>query len=279
MLVPSLVAATVLVATGSGGDVLLAASAAGGSTVMQLLLLAPLIVLGLRGRIMADGRQHRRDLALFAGLLALYLFTLSLPRLPGTEETLFPWAVKLLNIFWALLLVFWWRRLRPAEVGLRWPTRADLRWGPVPTLLSVAIVALLASLTALSPGSPRDATLEAVLFQWTMPGFEEELVMRGVLLALLAGALGGRRWRLGGVSFGWDLVVVTLLFGALHGFTLISTDDGSLDLLVDPVMFIVTGLLGFWLGWIRLRADSLVPAMLAHNAVNGMSAIVAVLVS
>jgi uncharacterized protein len=278
VLVPSLAAATVLVATGSGDDVVLAAIAAGGSVTIQLLLVAPLIVIGLRGRSTIEHEKRRRAVVLFAGLLVLYFFTLLLPRLPGTEDTLFPWGVKALNITWALLLVFWWRRLRPADIGLRWPTRADLTWGPIPIVLSIGIIALLAGLTALSPGSPRGATSEAVLYQWTMPGFEEDLVMRGILLALLAGALGGRRWRLGGVSFGWDLVVISVLFGAFHGLTF-TVLDGSIDFIADPVQFIGTGLIGFWLGWIRLRTDSLFPAMLAHNAVNGVSAVVAVIVT
>jgi membrane protease YdiL (CAAX protease family) len=104
--------------------------------------------------------------------------------------------------------------------------------------------------------------LETRLFQWTMPGLDEELVYRGVLLLMLNEALRGRVQALG-APMGWAAVITTLLFGLIHT---VSFENGALEYGL-PVSQIIGG---FVLVWMRERTGSLVLPILAHNTVNGI---------
>lgn len=96
-----------------------------------------------------------------------------------------------------------------------------------------------------------------------MPGLDEDLLHRGVLLLLLHRALTGRRptW---GSKVGWAVPITCLLFGLAHGLFVTS----GWKVIFDPANIVLTGLLGLVLVWIRIRWASLWPPILAHNAIN-----------
>ncbi|MEM6948094.1 MAG: CPBP family intramembrane glutamate endopeptidase, partial [Pseudomonadota bacterium] len=60
------------------------------------------------------------------------------------------------------------------------------------------------------------SNLEAKIFQWTMPGLDEELLYRGVLLLMLNEALRSRVTVLG-ARMGWAALITSILFGAVNG--------------------------------------------------------------
>src|SRR5690606_186112 len=97
----------------------------------------------------------------------------------------------------------------------------------------------------------------------TMPGIEEELFYRGVLLLALDQAFRAR-WRVLGVSIGWGGVLSSVAFGLIHAFAY-RAGDASFDLST----FLMTGGPAVLLLWLRVRTGSLVAPVLAHNLVNG----------
>jgi len=109
---------------------------------------------------------------------------------------------------------------------------------------------------------------EDVAFQLTMPGLEEELFYRGMLLFALDQAFRGRK-RLLGVDWGWGAVLSCLLFGMTHAF---GYSDGAFSF--DPITMALTAIPSLIAVWLRLRTGSLLLPVLLHNIGNTLSLIV-----
>lgn len=109
------------------------------------------------------------------------------------------------------------------------------------------------------------AGAEAVAFQMTMPGFEEEPFYRGILLLALDQAFKGRQ-RLLGVEWGWGAVLSCFLFGIGHAF---GFSDGEFSF--DAMTMALTAVPSFIGVWLRLRTGSLLLPILLHNFGNSLS--------
>lgn len=104
---------------------------------------------------------------------------------------------------------------------------------------------------------------DTIAFQWTMPGIEEELFYRGLLLLALNQALdGARRGPFAGI--GWGGVLSSVAFGLGHA---LFWRDGGLSF--DPLAMVLTGGPALLLVWFRARTGSLLLPVLAHNVANG----------
>ncbi len=95
----------------------------------------------------------------------------------------------------------------------------------------------------------------------------EELGWRGYLQTKLL-PLGERR----------ALIITGLVWGFWHAPIIAAGYNYGLNYPAAPwlgilMMMLVTSLLSLYFGWLRLRGDSLWPAVFAHGSVNGMSAI------
>lgn len=155
-------------------------------------------------------------------------------------------------------------------IGTRTVSLADmgitLRRRPgslLPAILATALMAgALVGLNVLVADG-RELGAEHLLYQSTMPGLDEELFFRGLLLAVLARAVTSGHRSILGAPISWAGVVVTVLFGLGHS---LFWNAGSI--VFDAPSFIVTGTLGLGLLWIRERTGSVIPALLAHNFIN-----------
>jgi uncharacterized protein len=96
-----------------------------------------------------------------------------------------------------------------------------------------------------------------------MPGIEEELFYRGVLLLTLDEAFRARR-RLLGIEIGWGGVLSCVAFGLIHAM---AYRDGAVSF--EWAAFLMTGAPALVLLWLRERTGSLLAPVLAHNVVNG----------
>ena len=112
-------------------------------------------------------------------------------------------------------------------------------------------------------GKPDD--LETIVFQWTMPGLDEELFYRGVLLLAMNEAFAPRVNILG-ARIGYGGLLTSVLFGLAHG---VSYGAGGFSF--DPMFFALTGGPSLLLLWLREKTGSLVLSVIAHNIANGAS--------
>lgn len=192
---------------------------------------------------------------------------LSLPRVGPFDELAWNWQNKVLWLLALTVTVAVWRQLTWRQVGVRIPDPGW--WRPVMGVVVGAVVVQAVT----GPMGQLDPTAETLAYQALIPGLDEELLFRGVLLVLLDRALVGRRAMWGG-HVGWGVPITTLLFGLVHGLAL----EPGFGVSVDPASIVATGFIGAILVWVRVRTDSLLPAILLHNAINS-SVVVATMLS
>ena len=101
--------------------------------------------------------------------------------------------------------------------------------------------------------------VETLLFQLLMPGIDEEIMYRGVLLGLMCSTLRG-----GGEPLRTPAVIINgILFGLAHS---LAFRNGGVAFSVVP--FIAASLAGYALSYIGLRTRSIFIPMLAHALCN-----------
>lgn len=129
--------------------------------------------------------------------------------------------------------------------------------------VSLLYVAFFVALALAFPNQA--ASAETVAFQLTMPGLEEEVFYRGVLLLMLGRAFTARLSFLG-VEWHWGTLLSCMLFGLAHAF---SFSDGVFAF--DPLTMALTGgpsVIGVWL---VLRTGSVLMPLLLHNFGNAIT--------
>ena len=121
------------------------------------------------------------------------------------------------------------------------------------------VVAIIAISILGGIANDKDFNIETLLFQISMPGIDEEIMYRGVLLGLMCSALrvGGAAWRTPAI------MINAILFGLVHS---LSFSDGALQF--NSVNFIWTYLLGYGFGYITIKTQSILLPMLTHNLYN-----------
>lgn len=159
----------------------------------------------------------------------------------------------------AALPAFSWRRsgLTLDQAPGRWKTALTV---------AVAYAGLFLALALIFPNE--NVSKEAVAFQLTMPGLEEEPFYRGVLLVALANAFSGRV-RFLGVDWGLGAVLSCALFGLAHAF---GFSDGRFSF--DLMTMALTGLPSLIAVWLVLRTRSLLLPIVMHNFGNAIMLLV-----
>lgn len=181
-------------------------------------------------------------------------------------HTQWNWFGKCLSILFVCLVLTCSPWLRN-NVGLRW------RQATGSSRLSIGCLFLFLA-CGIAMGflmRPKEFSIETLLFQATIPGLDEELMFRGVLLALLERAFGRspvncRR------TFGFAGVIVSVIFGLGHA---ISYNDSGLQF--SAVAFCITGMFAAIVALVRIRSGSLVWPIVLHNAWNSSIFAVAML--
>lgn len=160
-----------------------------------------------------------------------------------------------LSLMVAGLPLLGWRR-----TGL---TLAQDRKGlPGALILSGLLFALFVGLALYFPGEGFDA--DSLAFQLTMPGLDEELFYRGVLLLTLNEAFG-RPIRVFGAPMGWGSVLSSLAFGLAHA---LGYSDGAFTF--DALLMATTGVSALLLVWLKEKTGSLLLPILMHNFGNAV---------
>ena len=96
------------------------------------------------------------------------------------------------------------------------------------------------------------------MYQATMPGIDEE-IWRAIVIGLCCVIIGHEKYKFGHPSV-W---LSTFLFAIGHS---VSLSNWEFQFFADA--FIVSGLLGYLLGWMTYTSRSLIPALILHNLIN-----------
>lgn len=124
------------------------------------------------------------------------------------------------------------------------------------------LVILYSVLAWFMGGGGADADAETLAFQSTLPGIEEEIFYRGVLLLAMDKAFTARV-TIAGARIGWSLPLNALLFGLVHG---LSWSDGAWSF--DALSFWLPLIGTIPVVWLREKTGSVLLPILLHNYVN-----------
>lgn len=230
--------------------------------VLVLGQIGVIAVLGLVGALI---RRKSFNLSWFLGALLLYaiyeaLLTRGfylLPNLPTDAH--WNWLGKILAMAGTLAIA-----ASPlfgfARVGITLRQNEGLRM-PLAVLAVFAVLfTYLAFIDGEGPGDP-----ETIAFQWTMPGIDEEMFYRGILLLAMNEAFR-TRLTVFGAPIGYGGLLTSVLFGLAHAM---SFERGGFEF--DLMTFAVTCVPSLLLLWLRERTGSVALPVIAHNMANGIS--------
>lgn len=219
---------------------------------------------GLLGALAARGRIKWVWLLAVLPLMAAYdaLLTRGYGHIPlSFGQSDWNWEGKLLAIALSLAVAtaLGWRK-----VGLT--LKQDRAGLPGALILCGILGALFLGLGLYFPGE--GFTADSLAFQLTMPGLDEELFYRGVLLLMLNEAFGKPLTVLG-ARMGWGAVVSSFAFGLTHA---LGYDDGAFTF--DAMLMATTGLPALLLVWLKEKTGSLLLPVIMHNFANSISMLV-----
>lgn len=170
------------------------------------------------------------------------------------------WQGKILALLATLIIAslpaFGWRRS-----GLTLVQAAGSLKSAIPVVL--LYIAFFTGLALAFPSQPANA--DTIAFQLTMPGLEEEVFYRGVLLFALDRAFLDRK-RFLGVEWGWGALLSCVLFGLAHAF---GVSDGQVSF--DPLTMMLTGVPSVIGVWLVLRTRSVLLPVVLHNFGNAIT--------
>ena len=231
-------------------------------SIVPLLPLLPLTIFMVK-----DNRQAK-TVGLFSLIFFFYQIILKLPIEIKELQVIqgqWNWTGKLFGIVFGLLSYLSLRHKLSPFTFLQF--RQEAKSLKI-TLLLTTIITCVSFFAYFDTSKPFD--IETLLYQLTMPGFDEEIMFRGVLLGLLLNCFKDKII-IGGKGFGNPSVLfIGLLFGLAHGF--IVTDNLSVSF--EPYPFIWTFILGYIWSWITVESKSILQPILSHNMTNFITNII-----
>jgi len=226
------------------------------------VLVVPTILMVIGFRLY--GRKVKLAPLLWSGFAFLVYFLLLRSRgvIPNPEfmdELTLNWFGKTLSLAGTIAMLYFLPRVGFQAAGLTWKQN---KGSVSPVIWIGGLVLLFTTVGAVLVTPSPNTSLENLLWQATMPGLDEELFMRGLVLLLFHQAFG-KGLNVMGADTGWGFWLAVAIFGLIHGVTV---QDG--ELAVNFGAIVGTGLTGFVLTWMRERTGSLVIPILFHNLSN-----------
>ncbi|MGN6514769.1 MAG: CPBP family intramembrane glutamic endopeptidase, partial [Rhizomicrobium sp.] len=153
------------------------------------------------------------------------------------------------------------KRFTARDVGLT--LRQAPGTGRAILFVMIPYLIVMSVLTAMWFGEPKPQSAETIWYEATMPGLAEELLWRGLLLAVLD-RMFAARFRLWKAEIGYGAIALTLVFALVHGLHF----GKDFAIQTDWLNALMAGVTGFVLVWLRLRTRSLALPVVLHNATN-----------
>ncbi len=103
-----------------------------------------------------------------------------------------------------------------------------------------------------------------------MPGINEEIAFRGIMLGLLLKTLKDKILVFKIPFISPPILVTSILFGLAHGFSL--SKSYEIEFYLEP--FLRTTIYGIIWAWITIKSGSILLALLSHNLNNGVGKLI-----
>lgn len=227
---------------------------------IQLLVIIPLIAVAL----------NRYDYKWkYLLLLALYYFLYTsllsvpnwFPELRIIDLAYWNWSGKIYAITGSLVFYFQFRKLFTTHNYITLKRKNN----SINIILVITIVVFLGAIAwTFFSIKKSDERFEMFLFQFTMPGLDEELAYRGIILGLLSNSLKPKI-HIGPVNLGNPALLITsILFGLSHSIHI----DNNWSFHHNWFEFVNVFAVGLFLGWITIKSGNILMSILMHNLIN-----------
>jgi membrane protease YdiL (CAAX protease family) len=141
-----------------------------------------------------------------------------------------------------------------------------------PNLILILLLVVITVIYTRFFGDHSEFTIETLLFQ-LLPGIEEEIVFRGLMLGLLLSIMKDKVV-IGNMNIGYPSIYTTsILFGLAHGLSF--NELWQIDFNLGYCF--ITFLYGTVWGWMTLKSGSILLPIIAHNLLNISITLVAIL--
>ncbi len=225
-------------------------------SILPILVLFPIIT------YLAKEHTQVKTLIIFTLIFLVYQILIKLPTVIQDVQIIhskWNWTGKMYSITFGLLVYYSIREyLKPFDfIRLRQEAISFNK-----TLLVASIPVFLALFSFFGP--PRVYDFETLLYESTMPGIDEEIIFRAILLGIMLTTLKER------ISFfnlsivNHSLILNGLLFGLAHGLHV--TEDFGIKF--DYGQGIGTFFYGYLFSWITIQSKSIFIGTISHNLGN-----------
>jgi len=223
---------------------------------MQFVVILPFLFFGKAKFTKTD----YRFLGIFAIMFLLWsVLTNGLASIIVNEHQTWNWIGKIAGLLLGVFFVYRNKLISKSEIG--WTIRFNKgTLMPVIYTLLLVLLARLIIYLSFERVNP-DFDLETLVFQGTLSGLCDEVLFRGILLALLNRVFQAKE-DLAGYTLSFGILISSLLYGLSQGFIL---HDGF-HLQINLIRICFGFIAGLIAALLKERSGSLVPAVLFHNA-------------
>jgi membrane protease YdiL (CAAX protease family) len=210
---------------------------------------------------MEKSRINFHRVLIFSFCLISYSIFLLLPSFYNNLRFIhgsWNWNGKLYASIWAIICYYLFRRffIENDFFSIK-QERKNIKITLIVSMIAVFITSIYSFLFA----DKLEFDIETLLFQLTMPGIDEEILFRCILLGILISCL---KEKLFFSNKHLAILLVSILFCNGHSLFL----DSSYSLSFSIEDFIITGLMSYVLGWISVKSKSIFIPILVHNISN-----------
>lgn len=239
--------------------------------LIWILMILPIIII-------AFIKSEKGQLKYLGFFILYFLFDCYIQQLSREYLSLdffglkFTWIGKVLSLVTSLVIVYSVSKSDRLEIGFTTKTNSkkQVKFGLL-FFFALLLFDFIFKMVLFPKGAQFD--LETFAFQATMPGLTEELAFRGISLWLLDKVFLPK-WTFKGVKFGWGFLIVTVLFGIIHGVVLTSNYVFKFDLMTIVYLTLISSV---GVGILRKFSGNLIYSILGHNTINMMNAIIRIL--
>lgn len=224
-------------------------------SILHLVFVLPLISLFLR-------KYSKENIIRVMAFIFIYVVDEILLNIPKIYPSLivitgnWNWTGKLFSIIFGLSCYFLFKYLfREHDF---FSLKQD-RVGVKQALIVSVVVILLATIIWFVFGHS-EFDIETLAFQLTLPGIDEEILYRGILLGLLMSGLKENVKFIGNPS----ILISSILFGIMHALKLNEHLSPNFNL----IYFLQTGLAGYAWGYVAVKSKSVLLPVFSHNLSN-----------
>lgn len=198
------------------------------------------------------GILHSSLYHIFYVILIYLPITLSFLSIPGSSMN---WSGKILGIIFSVAVFL---KVKNNSIFLDYLTAFKMgkAWKRI-LIVGGITVAVMCLLTITFSGN-KEPNIEKLIYQLIIPGLDEE-IWRGLLFGFLVLILKDGKFKFGHPA----LWITTLIFALGHSLYF---QNWQIGFAMDA--FIITGVLGYILGWMTLFSKSILPALIFHNLIN-----------